>query len=110
MTLTACKCGCGFDEPIELIRLIAVYCEKENLEVSSVCRCPEHNKAVGGALHSQHMTGKAIDIHMKDDEHLVKLICMFKPHAVIQYAWGYHLDFRPLPIMAGTVNGLVILP
>lgn len=32
------------------------------LHVVSGYRCPEHNRAVGGAKHSQHLTGRAVDL------------------------------------------------
>lgn len=32
------------------------------LTVVSGFRCPEHNRAVGGALHSRHLEGRAFDI------------------------------------------------
>ena len=32
--------------------------------IISAFRTPEHNAAVGGAEHSEHMTGKAADIHI----------------------------------------------
>ena len=32
--------------------------------INSGYRCPKHNKAVGGALHSQHMEGTAADIRI----------------------------------------------
>jgi uncharacterized protein YcbK (DUF882 family) len=34
--------------------------------VMSGYRCPKHNKAVGGATHSQHLQGTAADIILKD--------------------------------------------
>jgi len=32
--------------------------------ITSGYRCPEHNKAVGGSPHSQHLEGRAADIAM----------------------------------------------
>lgn len=34
--------------------------------ISSGYRCPALNRAVGGAVNSQHMTGEAADIHIPD--------------------------------------------
>lgn len=36
------------------------------LIVHSVCRCPEHNKEVGGSPTSKHVSGKAMDFHCRD--------------------------------------------
>jgi hypothetical protein len=33
-----------------------------SIHINSAYRCPEHNKAVGGETHSQHMIGNATDI------------------------------------------------
>jgi len=34
----------------------------QELTINSGCRCPKHNAAVGGAPHSEHLTGDAADI------------------------------------------------
>lgn len=61
----ACKCGCGFADfdirqlgALEFLRGII----GTPIAVSSFCRCPAHNKAVGGRPHSQHLLGRATDI------------------------------------------------
>jgi len=66
---TCCKCGCGFDiSPAarmkfdQLREIIGI-----PLVVSSGARCPTHNKAVGGAEHSRHMYGDAMDIACPPD-------------------------------------------
>ena len=62
----ACKCGCGFDtvdpglyDLLETIRLLA---GNKPLVLTSVCRCKEHNKNVGGVPDSPHTRGTAADI------------------------------------------------
>ena len=35
------------------------------ISILSGYRCPEHNKAIGGATKSQHMLGAALDIHCR---------------------------------------------
>lgn len=66
-----CKNNCGFDEisldTIEVLELIREYFGKP-ITINSGCRCPEYNKAVGGAPNSQHLKGKAADIVVKDIE------------------------------------------
>lgn len=60
----ACKCGCGFDQiDLELVAL----CQKLRdrfggpVVISSGCRCPEHNRRVGGKVNSRHLLGRAVD-------------------------------------------------
>jgi uncharacterized protein YcbK (DUF882 family) len=63
----ACKCGCGYDaiSPLLAERLDAAR-EMAGVPfiVNSGCRCPKHNKAVGGVDDSSHTLGLATDIHL----------------------------------------------
>ena len=34
-----------------------------DLAIRSACRCPKHNTEVGGAVSSQHLTGRAADVY-----------------------------------------------
>ena len=61
----ACQCGCGFDaidskliEGLEILRR-TLRC---SIQILSSCRCLAHNRAVGGAKASQHLSGIAADI------------------------------------------------
>ncbi len=61
----ACKCGCGFSLPDT--ELIAVLEDVRShfakpVKLNSSCRCPDHNKAIGGAPNSAHVQGIAADI------------------------------------------------
>lgn len=63
-----CMCGCGLNNvDHELVRI----CQRVRdhfdaaFIISSPCRCPEHNKAVGGVWNSQHQYGKAVDFRIK---------------------------------------------
>lgn len=61
----ACHCGCGFaDISSELIDLLeaARYALNGAVTINCGCRCPSHNKAVGGVPGSQHIQGIAADI------------------------------------------------
>lgn len=64
----ACKCGCGYD-PVDVDLLDVLMTVRESfgqpVTITSGCRCPEHNKRVGGAPKSQHIFGKAADIRVQ---------------------------------------------
>ncbi len=61
----ACKCGCGFDT-VDVDTLALLESIREHfmspVTITSACRCADHNAAVGGAKHSQHVYGRAADI------------------------------------------------
>lgn len=64
----ACKCNCGFDAvDAELLGILTWIREwfDAPVTITSGCRCPEHNKKVGGASASQHKIGKAADFQIK---------------------------------------------
>lgn len=65
----ACQDGCGFDtvdaELVDVLQTVRrVF--KSPVTITSGCRCPEHNAAVGGAPNSQHVLGRAADIVVED--------------------------------------------
>lgn len=61
----ACKCGCGFKhidhELGQVLDALREFFDRP-CYVNSGCRCEPYNLRVGGALHSQHLYGKAADI------------------------------------------------
>lgn len=67
----SCRCSncCGFDtvdvQLINYLEAIRVHFNKPVI-INSACRCESHNKAIGGALNSQHTKGRAADISVKD--------------------------------------------
>jgi uncharacterized protein YcbK (DUF882 family) len=67
----ACKCGCGFDT-VDTVLLEALETIRTHFEspvvITSACRCPSHNKVVGGAPYSQHLLARAADIYVKGIE------------------------------------------
>lgn len=85
----ACKCGCGFADLtqdtadlFERIRELCCKCEGKDVPIviNSGCRCEQHNKSAGGATHSQHLLGRALDLHCPhgitmDEFHGVCLAC-----------------------------------
>jgi uncharacterized protein YcbK (DUF882 family) len=61
-----CKC-CGESRMNpKLIELLQAIREKlgKSISITSGYRCQNHNKKVGGALHSQHCLGNAADIQV----------------------------------------------
>ena len=76
----------------------------EPIIVSSGYRCPELNKAVGGATSSQHTLGQAADIHTKSNtkEANKKLFDLIKdlklPYDQLINEYGYkwvHVSYSP---------------
>ena len=63
-----CKCGCGFynldSHILEILERIRAKYGDVTL-INSACRCPKHNKAVGGG--PEHPEGKAVDIQCTSD-------------------------------------------
>lgn len=61
----SCKCGCGHDR---IDGAVVDICQRirdalgEPVRVNSGCRCPKHNKAVGGVADSYHVQGLAADL------------------------------------------------
>jgi hypothetical protein len=74
---------------------------KKPIHVSSGFRCERHNQAVGGALHSKHLTGEAADL-MDPDGELEKFItepnllewCISREDPMATPGW-VHLDICP---------------
>ncbi len=100
----ACKCGCGFSAVD--VDLLAVLTDVRGhfdkaVKINSACRCPAHNKAVGGEDKSMHMFGMAADF----------VVVGVSPAKVYQYLTGLypttyglglyktwvHLDVRRAP-------------
>ena len=64
----ACKCGCGFDT-VDTELLIVLETIRGHFAapvyIASGCRCGIYNRRIAGALHSQHIKGRAADIYIK---------------------------------------------
>lgn len=63
-----CQCGCGFDtvdvELIETLESVRQYFMSP-VTITSGCRCPSHNKKIGGAVDSWHVIGRAADFKVQ---------------------------------------------
>ena len=76
----ACGCSCGLNnvkpellDKLERARALHGW----PLIINSGSRCPEYNAEVGGAEHSAHLTGDAVDIHCPSDAERFKLVLTF---------------------------------
>lgn len=76
----ACPCGkCGLDGT-QMDRFLVETLQRlrdtwrNALPVSSGLRCPEHNRLVGGALHSAHLYGRAADLAVGDGLEAYRLV------------------------------------
>ena len=95
----ACKCGCGFDdispELVALLDQIRAHFDRP-MTITSGCRCPQHNRQVGGAEHSQHLVGKAADVQMY---HLIpplvaEAAALYGANGIKVYSGWTHIDVR----------------
>ena len=63
----------------------------EQVVINSGYRSPQLNRKVGGAVNSNHLTGCAVDIRVKDKEQLIQYAAI-----LIQYANETHQDYDEL--------------
>jgi len=95
----ACKCGCGLDtvDTSTLDILNAVREKFGPVIITSGCRCPEHNKNVGGAPNSQHTLARAADIKVPsaDPRAVYDWVAAHFPYASLGlYNTFTHVDTR----------------
>ena len=77
-------------------------CGDHPLRVLSGYRTPAHNRSVGGARHSQHVQGRAIDLApprgltVTGFHAVVRAVARENPRigAIGYYRWGVHVDIR----------------
>lgn len=97
-----CRCGCG--EAKVSSRLISALEELRTivgkpLIIHSGYRCPEHNKAIGGAVNSQHCLGTAADVRVSmvspyDLFYAAGKVDAFLSGGIGIAKWGCHVDVR----------------
>lgn len=100
-----CRCGCGLlivnTHLAELAETIRAHVGKPVI-VHCVCRCDEHNDAVGGAANSQHLPRnrcRAMDFHVRgmSNRKLRRVMKKLWKKRIITgglglYSWGVHVD------------------
>ena len=99
-----CRCGCGLlNVSPALLRLAEAVrgVLKEPMIVHSVCRCKKHNSEVGGSPKSKHLTGQAMDFHIRGLSPVMLYNTIVKAWydgrlpelgGVGLYDWGVHID------------------
>ena len=112
----ACKCGCGLGDNIlemdlELLNVLesirehirANYIKDAVIIINSGIRCPIHNKAVGGAVKSQHLLGKASDIRVAGltPKQLYDIINSLYPN---KYGLGLYKTFVHIDVRSNKVR------
>jgi uncharacterized protein YcbK (DUF882 family) len=94
-----CKCGCGYDTvDVELLELCEIVRQETGkpLIINSACRCPSHNREVGGGKRSQHLIGRAADLRVDNPKAVYDALCKRFPD---EYGFGcydtfVHVDSR----------------
>jgi uncharacterized protein YcbK (DUF882 family) len=75
-----CPCGCGLDltdemkEKRALVKSIFEYTTKEKYISTSLARCPDYNKRIGGSRNSAHMRGQADDVATSSSTIIFKFV------------------------------------
>lgn len=62
------------------------------MAIGSAFRCPIHNKAVGGALKSKHLTGQAFDVRMKGQSDAAVVSFIYHATRADFTGFGLYLD------------------
>ncbi|MGL4843847.1 MAG: D-Ala-D-Ala carboxypeptidase family metallohydrolase [Aeromonas veronii] len=100
----ACRCQCGADtvdyELIQVLERIRTHYGKP-VVITSGIRCATHNKNVGGASKSSHLSGKAADFYVKGVDLAVvhrQLLNWYPDRYGIAIGSGFvHVDVRSAP-------------
>lgn len=97
-----CKCGCetNIADPRLVTGVRTIFgMLGHSAPVNSGCRCEKHNKEVGGAAHSYHVKGLAVDLGITDPDEKEETAVLARKLGFggIGWAkWGIHLDLGPV--------------
>jgi len=99
----ACKSGCGYDTvDYALLRAVEAIRERFGVPVTitSGCRSPAHNEAVGGVKDSQHVRGRAADLQVSGvpPDDVADFAEGLKGISVGRYNSFTHIDSRSGPV------------
>jgi uncharacterized protein YcbK (DUF882 family) len=82
-----------------LFEAIRAVCGDQPLTIVSAYRTPAHNRAIGGALHSQHVEGRALDLRPPDgltvDQFYKVVRTLHRSGGIGKYEHFVHVDVRP---------------
>ncbi|MEE9459621.1 MAG: D-Ala-D-Ala carboxypeptidase family metallohydrolase [Candidatus Bathyarchaeia archaeon] len=97
-----CQCNsCGFDTiDAETLRIAEEVREfvGHPITPSSAARCAVHNSDVGGKSSSLHLSGRAIDLPVRDPKAVYEFLCEKYPG---QYGFGLYEKFVHLDTRSG---------
>lgn len=86
----------------ETFEVLRHACNGKSIKILSAFRTPAHNKKIGGAQHSQHLQGRALDMvppdgYTVDDFYTtIKKLSEFTPiRGIGLYKTFVHMDIRP---------------
>lgn len=102
-----CHCGCKPSKEVDAeMAKLARHLEELRtlagggpLHIHDAHRCPAENARVDGAADSQHMYGRAADVHSDAVSHrhlreLALKVPAFTRGGIGLYSWGVHVDHR----------------
>jgi hypothetical protein len=102
----ACPCGCGMGfEHVEPEAKLGLWFIRVSLNtpmyLTSVCRCAEYNKKIGGSELSEHQYGRAFDVSCKDSWYRAKLLSVLLGYPHLFKRIGVYKDEKIIHMSLG---------